>query len=125
MIVVAREFIPANHKTLLSAGLHLEIDPRGGGKMSIYEKVNPVYMWISTYTRGSGGMLSQEILAFRLSETASGAFSGTVSLVFIKKFWKKLFSTDVVETGIERLIVAISRGARFDQGGQVPPAPPK
>ena len=28
-----------------------------------------------------------------------------VSLVFIKRFWEKLFSTDVVETGIERLIV--------------------
>ena len=27
------------------------------------------------------------------------------SLVFIKRFWEKLFSTDVVETGIERLIV--------------------
>ena len=27
--------------------------------------------------RGSGGMLPQEILVFRLSETASGAFSGT------------------------------------------------
>ena len=25
--------------------------------------------------------------------------------VFIKRFWEKLFSTDVVETGIERLIV--------------------
>ena len=28
-----------------------------------------------------------------------------VSLVFIKRFWEKLFSTDVVETGIERMIV--------------------
>ena len=28
-----------------------------------------------------------------------------VSLVFIKRFWEKLFSTVVVETGIERLIV--------------------
>ena len=28
-----------------------------------------------------------------------------VYLVFIKRFWEKLFSTDVVETGIERLIV--------------------
>ena len=28
-----------------------------------------------------------------------------VSLVFIKRFWEKLFSTDVVETGIERLII--------------------
>ena len=25
--------------------------------------------------------------------------------VFIKSFWEKLFSTDIVETGIERLIV--------------------
>ena len=28
-----------------------------------------------------------------------------VYLVFIKRFWEKLFSTDVVETGIERLII--------------------
>ena len=28
-----------------------------------------------------------------------------VCLVFIKRFWEKLFSTDVVETGMERLIV--------------------
>ena len=28
-----------------------------------------------------------------------------VSLVFIKRFWEELFSTHVVETGIERLIV--------------------
>ena len=28
-----------------------------------------------------------------------------IYLVFIKRFWEKLFSTDVVETGIERLIV--------------------
>ena len=49
-----------------------------------------------------------------------------VSLVFIKRFWEKLFSTDVVETGIERLIVGYlsPRGARFDQGGRVPPPPP-
>ena len=45
-----------------------------------------------------------------------------VPLVFIKRFWEKLFSTDVVETGIESLIVAISKGgARFDPRGQVPP----
>ena len=42
-------------------------------------------------------MLPQEFLVFRLSETASGAFSGTLSLVFIKRFWEKPFSTDVVE----------------------------
>ena len=59
-------------------------------------------------------MLPQEFFVFRLSETASGAFSGTVSLVFIKRFWEKRFSTDVVETGIERLIVAISKG-----GGEI------
>ena len=83
--------------------------------MSIYEKVGG-----EAYTLGVSG-----ILVFRLSETASGAFSGTVSLVFIKRFWEKLFSTDFVETGIERLIVAILKGgARFDQGGQVPPLPP-
>ena len=58
-------------------------------------------------------MLPQEILFFRLSETASGAFSWTVSLV-IKRFWEKLFSTDVVETGIERLSVAISKGGGGD-----------
>ena len=63
-------------------------------------------------------MLPREILVFRLSETASGAFSGTVSLGFIKTFWEKLFSTDVVETGIEWLIVICSHlkgGTRFDQ----------
>ena len=38
-----------------------------------------MYMCISTCTLGgSGGMLSQEFLVFRLSETASGAFSGTL-----------------------------------------------
>ena len=41
-----------------------------------------------------------------------------VSLVFIKRFWEKLFSTDVVETGIEqpvdcRLVIS--------KGGQGPP----
>ena len=38
---------------------------------------------------------------------------------------EQLFSTDVVETGIERLIVAISKGgARFDQGeASTSPAP--
>ena len=30
------------------------------------------------YTMGSGGMLPQDILDFRLSVTASGAFSGTL-----------------------------------------------
>ena len=66
-------------------------------------------MCIRTYTLGGLGACSPR--RFRLSETASGAFSGTVSLVFIKRFWEKLFSTDVVETGIERLSVAISKGA--------------
>ena len=50
----------------MCAGLHLEIDPRGGGgKMSIYEKKRGggalctcAYMCIGTYTLGeSGGML--------------------------------------------------------------------
>ena len=37
-----------------------------------------MYMCISTCTLGgSGGMLPQKILDFRLSVTASGAFSGT------------------------------------------------
>ena len=37
-----------------------------------------MYMCIGTYTlMGSGGMLPQKNLVFRLSETASGAFSGT------------------------------------------------
>ena len=35
-------------------------------------------MYMHMYTRGSGGMLPQEILVFRLSQTASGAFSGTL-----------------------------------------------
>ena len=52
--------------------------------MSIYEKEGgriPVYMCLCTCTctlGGSGGMLPQKILDFRLSETASGAFSGTL-----------------------------------------------
>ena len=53
--------------------LYLEIDPRGGGKMSIYEKEGCLHvhkhMWF-------GGMLPQKILDFRLSETASSAFQG-------------------------------------------------
>ena len=50
--------------------------------MSIFEKEggrSPVCMCISTCTLGgSGGMLPQEILDFRLPMTASGAFSGTL-----------------------------------------------
>ena len=50
--------------------------------MSIYEKEGGrslVYMYISTCTLGgSGGMFPQEILVLKLSETASGAFSGTL-----------------------------------------------
>ena len=50
--------------------------------MSIHEKEggrSPVYMCISACTLGgSGGMLPRKILDFRLSETASGAFSGTL-----------------------------------------------
>ena len=46
--------------------------------MSIYEKEgggrSPVYICISTCTLGGSG----GILDFRLSETASGAFSGTL-----------------------------------------------
>ena len=42
-----------------------------------------------------------------------------VSLVFIKRFWEKLFSTDVVETGIERLIV----GQLSLRGASDPPPP--
>ena len=46
-----------------------------------------MYMCIRKYTLGeSGGMLLHEILVFRLSETVSGAFSGAVYLVFIKRF---------------------------------------
>ena len=64
--------------------------------MSIYEKEggqSPVYMCISTCTLGgSGGMLPQEILVFRLSETASGAISGTLYIVNREffNFWKQL-----------------------------------
>ena len=50
------------HEQKNIAGLHLEIDPK------------------DMYTRGSGGMLPQKILDFRLSETASGAFSGKLYL---------------------------------------------
>ena len=40
---------------------------------------SPVYMYINTCTLGgSGGMFPQKILDFRLSETVSGAFSGTL-----------------------------------------------
>ena len=50
--------------------------------MSIYEKeggAKPcVHVHKHMYTRGSGGMLPQEILVFSLSETASGTFSGTL-----------------------------------------------
>ena len=83
-------------------------------------------MYVIYTLGGSGGMVPQEILVFILSETAPGASSRTVSLVFIKQFREKLFSTGVVETGIERPTVATSRGwARFDQGGGAssPPAP--
>ena len=73
------------------------------------------------YTGRVWGTLPRNIIFLRLSETAYGAFSGTVSQVFIKRFRKKLFSTDVVATGIERLIVAISKGRRdVIKGGQVP-----
>ena len=47
-----------------------------------------------------------------------------VSLVFIKTFWEKLFSTGVVETGIERLIVAIFKGGEIlSRAGECPPPP--
>ena len=50
--------------------------------MGIFEKEagqSPVYMCIRKCTLGgSGGMFPQEILDFRLSVTASGAFSGTL-----------------------------------------------
>ena len=51
--------------------------------MSVYEKEmvgrSFVYMCLCTCTLGaSGGKLPQKILDFRLSETASGAFSGTL-----------------------------------------------
>ena len=59
------------------SGLHLEIDPRRAKR--VYEEEegrSPVYMCITL--GGSGGMLPQKILDFRLSESASGAFSGTL-----------------------------------------------
>ena len=51
--------------------------------MSIYEKMGGeakpcVHVHKHMYTRGSGDMLPQKIFNFRLSETASGAFSGTL-----------------------------------------------
>ena len=61
-------------------GLHLEIDPRGS-KMSIYDKeggAKPcVHVHEHMYTGGSGGMPPKKMLDFRLSETASSAFSGS------------------------------------------------
>ena len=62
------------------AGLHLEIDPRGD-EMSIYEKEggrSPVYMCISTCTLRGLGACSPRKFYFLDSETASGAFSGTL-----------------------------------------------
>ena len=61
-----------------------------------------------------------------LEEAAALLYSyAHVSLVFIKRFWEKLFFNDI-ETRIERLIVATSKGeARFDQeGGGEYPRPP-
>ena len=40
-----------------------------------------VHVHNNVYTRGSGGMLPHEILVFRLSETPSGAFSRSMSLL--------------------------------------------
>ena len=37
-----------------------------------------MYVHNHIHTRGSGGMLPQEILDFRLSVTAPGAFSGSL-----------------------------------------------
>ena len=73
-------------------------------------------------------MLLQEILGFRLSETAFGAFSGTVSVFFIKRLREKLLSTEVVETEIEGLFVAtVSQkgGEILSRGISAAPHPPK
>ena len=75
----------------------LEIDPRGG-EMSIDEKGGggggrrSKALCTCTYTLGgSGGMLPQKMLDFRLSETASGAISGTLYIVNREFFiWKHL-----------------------------------
>ena len=73
----------SNHLKCITyiTGLHLEIDPRGS-EMNICGKEggqSPVYMCISTCTLGgSGDMFPQKIFDFRWSETASGAFSGTL-----------------------------------------------
>ena len=74
--------VAAGNLNVPVAGLHLEIDPRGG-EMSIYEKegggAKPcVHVYKHMYTRGVWGHAPLEILVFRLSETASGAFSGTL-----------------------------------------------
>ena len=59
------------------AGVHLEIDPRGGEMKK--RGVKPcVYVHKHVYTRGVWGNVPQEILNFGLSLTASGAFSGTL-----------------------------------------------
>ena len=44
----------------------------GGGEMSIYEKEGGKALLCTCTLGGSGGMLPQKILDFRLSETASG-----------------------------------------------------
>ena len=95
--------------------------------MSTYEKGGAktcIHVHKHTYTRGV--FSPRNIFVFRLSETVYGAFSGTVSLAFIKRFWEKLLSDDNFETGIERLIAAIANeGARFNKGwaSTLPPPP--
>ena len=75
--------------------------------MSIYEKeagVKPVYMCISTCTPGgSGGMLPQKMLDFRLSETAC--------------FWCILWDFDY------RLAISKGRGRDLIKGGVSAPPP--
>ena len=79
--LLQNEDIPAascNIHFLSWSGLHLEIDPGG-----IYEKggggAKPcVDMHKHMYTRGVWGHAPPGNFSFRLTETASGAFSGTL-----------------------------------------------
>ena len=64
-------------------------------------------MYISGCTLGgSGGMLPQEILDFRLSVTAPGAFPGSLYRI---------------ENCRNTLAISNGGGGRFDQGGKCPP----
>jgi len=66
----------------LLAGLHLGNDSRGGGKITFYEGKgggNGVKIDVRKHmaSKGSGACPTRKFLNFRLSQIASGVFSGT------------------------------------------------